>query len=103
MQSAQLVAVLELEVSELRTGFPHLAAQIRECETQIAAFKRNIDHEDELVRFPSAETFISVLRAVGGTLSPSAILVRVLAAKRDDDLQMVTATLNYLETPQLVT
>ena len=44
-----------------------------------------------------------MLRLAEGTLSPTEILSRLVAAERDDDLRKVTATLDYLVKSQLVT
>lgn len=103
MKTARLIAVLETELSELRTDFAHLAAQIRGYESRIATLRMGIDHRDELKLLPRTEAILSVLRAADGTLSPSEILVRLLASERDDDLRKVTATIDYLVKSHLIT
>lgn len=96
MQTTQLLAVLESELSAMKMDYTHLGAQILGHETRIAALRMGLDHKDALTSLPRTEAILSVLRATDGTLSPSEILVRLVAAERDDDLRKVTATLDYL-------
>jgi hypothetical protein len=103
MRTTQRIAALETELSTMKTDAAHLAAQIRGHETQIAALRTGLEHKNELVHLPRTEAILSVLRAADGTLSPSEILVRLVAAERDDDLRKVTATIDYLVKSQLVT
>ena len=103
MRTAQRIAVLETELSTMKTDAAHLAAQIRGHETQIAALRTGLEHKDKLVHLPRTEAILSVLRLAEGTLSPTEILSRLVAAERNDDLRKVTATVDYLVKSQLIT
>lgn len=103
MRTAQRIATLESELSTMRMDATQLAAQIRGHETQIAALRQSVQHRDELASLPRTEAILAVLRSAEGTLSPTEILTRLLAAERDDNLRKVTATLDYLVKSRLVT
>jgi hypothetical protein len=102
VRTTQRIAVLEAELSTMKMDAVQLAAQIRGHEVQIASLSASVDHKNELTPLPRTEAILTALRAAEGTLAPSEILARLLAAGRTDDLRKVTATLDYLVKGELV-
>ena len=102
MGLAQHLAELESELAEWRVEFTKFATRIRGREAEVAALRAAVEHRSELSDLPRTAAIVTVLRNADSALTPSQILACLEAAKRDDDLRKVTATLDYLVKSGLV-
>ena len=102
MSTSQLIATIEAKLAESRQKVAQYIAETRGYETQLASLRGSIATTGEIAAIPRTEAILATLRTTEGTLSPTQILTRLLAAGRNDDLHKVTATLDYLVKAGLV-
>ncbi|NNN08218.1 MAG: hypothetical protein HKL85_03370 [Acidimicrobiaceae bacterium] len=102
MTRTDLIAELERErVAQELTAVKALS-RIDGIDAQLKSLKAGVGLAGELGPLARTDAILTVLRSSGEILSPTEVLLRLNAAGRDDDRQVVTATLKYLLSRNLV-
>ena len=102
MSRTDLIAELERERAAQELTAVEAVARLRGIDAQLKALRAGVALAGELGPLARTDAILAVLRSAGEVLSPTEVLLRLNAAGRDDDRQVVTATLKYLLSRNLV-
>jgi hypothetical protein len=97
-----LIGELERERAAQELTAVEAVARLRGIDAQLKALRAGVALAGELGPLARTDAILAVLRSAGEVLSPTEVLLRLNAAGRDDDRQVVTATLKYLLSRNLV-
>ncbi len=102
MSRTDLITELETERIAQELIAVEVVARLRGIDAQLKALRAGVALEGELAPLARTAAILCILRSAGEILSPTEVLLRLNAAGRDDDRQVVTATLKYLLSQNLV-